>query len=139
MKITDIFKDLGISGRNVRKRPEFQKMIERAMKNECQAILVWKFSRFARNQEESVIYKSMLRRAGVEVISISEELPDDWLASHLVEAVYEIMDEQYSRNLSMEVKRGMTQKALEGGYNGSIPMGYIKNSKGKTGPELSGR
>lgn len=128
MLITNIFKDLGISGRNANKRPKFQEMITRAKKGECQAILVWKFSRFARNQEESVIYKSMLRRVGVEVISISEELPEDWLASHLVEAVYEIMDEQYSRNLSTEVKRGMTQKAMEGGYNGIIPIGYIKEN-----------
>ena len=134
MIITTIFKDLGISGRHAKKRPQFQEMISRAKKGECQAILVWKYSRFARNREESVIYKSMLRKIGVEVISISEELPEDWLASNLVEAVYEIMDEQYSRNLSVEVKRGMQQKAMEGGYNGPVPMGYIKEKGTDTIP-----
>lgn len=134
MIITSVFKDLGISGRQAKKRPQFQEMIDRAKRGECDAILVWKYSRFARNQEESVIYKSMLRKMGVDVISISEELPEDWLASHLVEAVYEIMDEQYSRNLSVEVKRGMQQKAMEGGYNGPIPIGYIKEKGSDTIP-----
>lgn len=26
-------------------------------------ILVWKYSRFARNQEESIVYKSLLKKA----------------------------------------------------------------------------
>ena len=37
-------------------------------------ILVWKFSRFARNQEESIVYKSMLKKDNVDVISVSEPL-----------------------------------------------------------------
>ena len=40
-------------------------------------ILVWKFSRFARNQEESIVYKSLLKKQhNVDVISISEPLAD---------------------------------------------------------------
>ena len=37
-------------------------------------ILVWKFSRFARNQEESIVYKSMLKKDRVDVVSVSEPL-----------------------------------------------------------------
>lgn len=134
MTILRFFQDLGISGRTAEKRPQFQEMILQAQQGECDAILVWKYSRFARNQEESVLYKSLLRKRGVEVISISEELPQDWLASRLVESIYEIMDEQYSRNLSLEVRRGMEQKALKGGYNGPLPMGYVKQSDPKLPP-----
>jgi site-specific DNA recombinase len=35
-----------------------------------EAILVWKLSRFARNREDSIIYKSLLRKHGIQVISI---------------------------------------------------------------------
>ena len=68
--ITDIFEDTGISGRNAEKRPAFQKMISYAKSKEhpYDYILVWKFSRFARNQEESIVYKSLLQKNGVEVV-----------------------------------------------------------------------
>ena len=73
-----VFYDDGISGRSVKKRKAFNDMIAFAKSKEhpFQAILVWKFSRFARNQEESIVYKSMLRRIGVSVISISETIDD---------------------------------------------------------------
>ena len=76
---SNIFTDDGISGRKAAKRPGFMALIAAAKRKPkpFEAILVWKFSRFARNQEESIVYKSMLRRiCGIEVISISEHLPD---------------------------------------------------------------
>lgn len=88
-------------------------------------VLVWKFSRFARNQEESIVYKRLLKKCNVEVVSISEPLPDGFVGE-LVERIFEWMDEYYSINLSAEVVRGMTQKALQGGYQGSIAYGYIR-------------
>ncbi len=120
-----IFSENGISGRKADKRPEFQKMIALAKSKEhpFDVILVWKFSRFARNQEESIVYKSLLKRNNVDVISISEPLPDGMIGT-LVERIFEWMDEYYSINLSAEVKRGMTENALHGNYQGSIPLGY---------------
>ena len=67
-----------VSGRHVQKRPEFQRMIGIAKQpsHPIDVILVWKYSRFARNQEESIVYKSMLKKDHVEVISVSEPLVD---------------------------------------------------------------
>lgn len=127
MILTDIYQDIGISGRSVEKRPEFQNMIAVAKSKEhpYDAILVWKFSRFARNQEESIVYKSLLKKNNVDVVSVSEPLPDG-VIGQLVERIFEWMDEYYSIRLSGEVKRGMTQKALQGGYNNRPPIGYKK-------------
>lgn len=135
MILLDIYRDLGISGRKADKRPEFQRMIAEAKSKEhpYDAILVWKFSRFARNQEESIVYKSLLKKNNVEVISVSEPLPDGFIGE-LVERIFEWMDEYYSIRLSGEVKRGMTQKALSGGYNGNPPIGYIKDKGPDTVP-----
>ena len=71
-----IFSDEGISGRKAEKRPNFMKMVALAKSKEkpFTKILVWKFSRFARNQEESIVYKNMLKKDGVDVISISEPI-----------------------------------------------------------------
>ena len=114
-----------VSGRKVKNRHEFQRMISIAKSEEhpIDVVLVWKFSRFARNQEESIVYKSMLKKDGVEVISISEPLIDGPFGS-LIERIIEWMDEYYSIRLSGEVQRGMKEKALRNGYQISPPLGY---------------
>lgn len=121
-----IFIDEGISGKNTEKRPEFNRMIGIAKQKPrpFDVILLWKFSRFARNREDSIVYKSMLRKElGIDVISISEPLADDKM-SIIMEAMIEAMDEYYSLNLAEEVKRGMTEKARRGGLQSTPSFGY---------------
>lgn len=120
-----IFIENGISGRHAQKRPEFQKMIGLAKSNDhpVDIILVWKFSRFARNQEESIVYKSLLKKNDVDVVSVSEPLVDGPFGS-LIERIIEWMDEYYSIRLSGEVMRGMTENALRGNYQAEAPIGY---------------
>ena len=111
-----IFRDDGISGRKAKNRPEFMRMIATAkIKPKLfDVILVWKFSRFARSREDSIVFKSMLRKqCGIDVISISEPIGED-KTSILMEAIFEAMDEYYSLNLSEEVKRGMLEKVSRG-------------------------
>lgn len=124
----NIYIDNGISGKKADKRPEFMKMIGLAKSKEhpFDVILVWKFSRFARNQEESIVYKSLLKKNQVDVMSVSEPLIDGPFGT-LIERIIEWMDEYYSIRLSGEVLRGMTEKALRGGYQSSLPLGYRMN------------
>lgn len=121
-----------VSGRHVQKRPEFQRMIAIAKQpsHPIDVILVWKFSRFARNQEESIVYKSMLKKDGVEVVSISEPLIDGPFGT-LIERIIEWMDEYYSIRLSGEVLRGMKEKALQHGYQSVPCLGYRAVGGGK--------
>lgn len=110
-----IFYDDGISAKSAKKRTAFNQMIAIAKEKHppfC-AILVWKFSRFARNQEESIVYKNILRKKGIQVISISEPIIDSPFGD-LIERIIEWMDEYYLINLSTEVKRGMTEKHARG-------------------------
>lgn len=129
MKLDDryIFReDEGVSGRKAEKRPEFMQMIGTAKTKPrpFDVILVWKFSRFARNRQDSIIYKSMLRKQlGIDVVSVSEPVGDDKM-SVLIEAMIEAMDEYYSINLAEEVRRGMTEKASRGGVVSIPPLGY---------------
>lgn len=121
-----IFADEGISGRKTDKRVQFQRMIGTAKlkPKPFDVILLWKFSRFARNREDSIVYKSMLRKqCGIEVVSISEQLSED-KTSILIEALIEAMDEYYSLNLAEEVRRGMNEKFSRGGVVSQPPFGY---------------
>ena len=121
-----IYIDEGISGRKAEKRPAFMQMITNAKSKHkpFDVILVHKFDRFARNREDSVVYKSLLRKqCGIKVISITENIEDDKI-SLLVEPMLEALAEYYSVNLSEEVKKGMTEKATRGEYQTVAPYGY---------------
>jgi site-specific DNA recombinase len=107
-------------------RPAFQEMIAYAKQKSkpFEAILVWKLSRFARNREDSIVFKSLLRKVGVQVISISEQF-DDSPVGRLLESLIESMDEFYSANLSQEARRGLREVASRGFWAaGSAPFGY---------------
>ena len=126
----DIFYDDGISARKAENRTAFQQMIARAKhpSHPFDVILVWKFSRFARNQEESIVYKNLLRKNGIEVISVSEPIADDPFGA-LIERIIEWMDEYYLVNLSSEVRRGMAEKAGRGEAMGQAVFGYDRSNK----------
>ena len=113
------------SGR-IADRPQFKKMIDEAAKPEApfKEILVWKFSRFTRKREHAVAFKSMLRRKGVRVVSITEQA-DDSPTGKLLEGIIESVDEFYSENLAQEVTRGMREAASRGFWVASrTPYGY---------------
>lgn len=122
----------GRSGKRAENRPEFQRMIATAksIPKPFDVILVWKFSRFARNQDESTFYKGMLRKKlGIDIISVSEPVMEG-MYGRLIELIIEWQDEFYSYNLSTEVRRGMTENARKGGYQAAIPYGYQYNGPG---------
>ena len=130
-----VFYDDGISGRSVKKRDDFKRMIAIAKEktHPFDKIYVWKFSRFARNQEEAIVYKSLLAKNKVYVVSVSEPIQEGHFGA-LQERIIEWMDEFYSINLSGEVIRGMTEKASRGEPTCAPPFGYIMR-EGKYYPD----
>lgn len=120
----------GISGKHAEKRNEFQNMIAHAKSKEKKfdTIVVWKFSRFARNQEESIVYKNMLKKNHVNVVSVSEPIVDGPFGT-LIERIIEWMDEYYLIRLSGEVTRGMTEAATKGRVLAAAPFGYRNQNK----------
>ncbi len=125
-----VFYDDGISGRSTKGRDDFNRMIAMAKEKShpFDRIYVWKFSRFARNQEQAITYKSLLSKKNVTVVSVSEPIPDGPFGS-LIERFLEWSDEYYSINLGMEVSRGMTEKATRGEPTCAPPFGYIMKDK----------
>ena len=113
------------SGRTV-DRPEFQRMIADARRGSrpFEIILVWKYSRFARSREDAIVFKSLLKKHGVRVVSITEPA-EDTPTGRLLEAIIESLDEFYSANLAQEVLRGMREAASRGFFMPSrAPFGY---------------
>jgi len=109
-------------------RPAFRDMISIARRpnRPFEQILVWKYSRFARSRKDSILYKAMLKKAGVMVISINEPF-NDTPTGRLMEGIIESLDEFYSDNLGEDVTRGMRESAERGFYLSSrAPYGLRK-------------
>lgn len=105
-------------------RPDFQKMIADSSKKLFDVVLVWKLDRFARSRYDSAFYRYTLRKNGVKIISVKENISDG-PEGIILESMIEAMAEYYSANLSQNVKRGFRENALKGKWNGgTIPFGY---------------
>ena len=122
------FVDEAETGRSIAKRPAFREMVSMARNHikPFEAILIWKYSRFARNRADSIVYKTLLRKQGIRAISITEPA-DNSPTGRLMEAIIEDLDEFYSDNLGEEVTRGMRESVSCGFYLSSkAPYGYRK-------------
>ncbi len=107
-------------------RPAFMQMTTMARRPDkpFDTILVWKFSRFARSRHDSIVFKTMLKKNGVKVVSINEPSSDS-PTGKLFEAMVESLDEFYSANLGEEITRGLRESASRGFCVGSVtPYGY---------------
>ncbi|MDT9726588.1 recombinase family protein [Xylanibacillus composti] len=108
-------------------RPEFQRMIAAAQQTNksFQAILVHKFDRFSRNRTDHVVYKALLKKQGIVVLSATEPTEPDTPHGLLLEGMLEVISEFYHMNLKHETIKGMKENALQGFHcGGRAPFGY---------------
>ena len=116
--------------KDVSARTAFQSMISSAESGGFDTIIAWKVDRFGRNREDSAIYKGKLRRFGVRVLYAMEPIPEG-SAGVLLEGMLEATAEWYSRQLSENVTRGMTDNAYKCLYNGTRILGYTRGPDGR--------
>ncbi len=108
-------------------RPEFQRMIADSEKELFDVVLVWKLDRFSRDRYDSAHYKRILKKFGVKVVSVKENISDG-PEGIILESMLEGYAEYYSAELSQKIHRGQHENALKCKSNGgNIPLGYYVN------------
>lgn len=107
------------------RRPGFQRMISDATHDLFDIVIVHKLDRFSRDRYDFAYYRRHLKKNGIRLISVLENL-DDSPESVLMESVFEGIAEYYSKNLAREVMRkGVLPNAEKCLHNGGIPpLGY---------------
>ena len=116
--------------KNAAARTAFQSMMSAAESGSFDTVISWKVDRFGRNREESALFKGRLRRFGVKVLYAMEPIPEG-SAGVLLEGMLEATAEWYSRQLSENVTRGMTDNAHRCLYNGTKTLGYVRGPDGR--------
>ena len=117
------YKDAAISG-TTSDRPQYQLMLSEVGKIRPAVIILWKTDRLGRDRFELADAKRRIRDAGCRICLVAEPTPDDSPESVLMETMMEGMAEFYSRQLSVNIRRGMTYNAEHALYNGHKVWGY---------------
>ena len=119
------FVDAGLSGTDD-KRPELQRLLDMATSGGApfDVVVVHSFSRFARDHFALEYHVRRLRKAGVRLVSMTQDLGDDPM-SVMVRQVFALFDEYQSKENAKHVLRAMQENARQGFWNGSAaPFGY---------------
>lgn len=135
-----LFVDEARPGSSVIGRDAFEDMIHlsRQEPRPVDGIVLWSFSRFARNLLDAQFFKADLRRRGYNIISITDDLPGGDL-DVIMEALYDWKHEQYLKDLSRNVRRTLHELASAGYSIGGFPPRGYKVEKVVIGVKRNGQ
>jgi len=129
------FTDAGESARTA-DRPMLKALLRRVADGGIGVVVVHKIDRLARSMEDHVAIRAALRRCGVQLVSVTENI-EETASGRLVEGIHALMAEFYSANLAGEIRKGMTQKAKMGGWPTKAPIGYLNVREKSAGKDIA--
>ena len=134
--LVDIFADEGISGTQVRFRPEFKKMIDECYAGKIDYIITKSVSRFARNTVECLDYVRILKSRGIGIIFEEQNIDTLKTDSELYLVIYAGFAQSESESISKNVTWTFRKKFEEGQvpFRYSQMLGYKKGADGN--PEI---
>lgn len=109
-----IYADEGISGTQVKKRTEFKRMIDDALKGKIDIIIAKSISRFARNTLDTLKYVRLLREHNVDVYFEKENIHTLNLDSEMFLTLFSAFAQAESESISQNVKLGLKAKMKRG-------------------------
>ena len=103
---------------------QLQQLLQDSSKGLFSKVLIHKLDRFFRDLSDLLDYQKQLRKNGVSLVSVSENI-DDTAQGQFMMGIMGSCAEFYSRNLSNEIKKGQRETALQGKHvGGCAPLGY---------------
>lgn len=123
-KLYEVFADEGISGTSTKKRKEFNRMIACAKKGEMDMIITKEISRFARNTLDSIYFTRELKKYGVGVFFMNDNINTLDGDAELRLAIMSSIAQEESRRTSERVKWGQKRRMEQGVVFGRDMLGY---------------
>ena len=112
-------------------RPIFNEMVRRIQKGEAQGIVCWKLDRLARNPVDGGQVSWMLQQGSVSHIRTHDK--HHYSSDNVLMMSVEFgMANQFIRDLSTNVKRGLRAKVKRGEFPSTAPVGYQNDVRLKT-------
>ncbi|MHB1391859.1 MAG: recombinase family protein [Clostridia bacterium] len=128
IEVSDVYIDLGLSGKSLKDRQELKRLIEDCGRRQFDMVLVWKISRLSRNLKDLLYLIDIFERNNVHFASCSEKFdtstPVGRMTLQLLGSIAE-----FERNTIIEnVKLGLKEFARKGGKSTSV-LGYDNVNK----------
>ncbi len=130
--LADIYADEAITGTQVAKREDFQRMINDCMNGDIDMVITKSISRFARNTLDTLKYVRMLKEKGIAVFFEDENINTLTMDGELLLVVLSSVAQQEVENISSNVKKGLKMKMQRGelvGFQGCLGYDYHKDTK----------
>ena len=130
--LVDIYADEAITGTQVTKREDFQRMINDCMNGDIDMVITKSISRFARNTLDTLKYVRMLKEKGIAVFFEDENINTLTMDGELLLVVLSSVAQQEVENISSNVKKGLKMKMKRGelvGFQGCLGYDYHKETK----------
>ena len=124
--IISVYADRHVSGRSLKGRLEFQRMIKDAEKGLFDCVVTWKVDRFGRDRYDIANNKMKLKRTGVKLLYSKESIPEG-PEGIILESVLEGLAEYYSADLAQKISRGYRENAKKGVWTFPLPLGYTRD------------
>ena len=127
MEIVREYSDEGHSGKNIRGRQEFVRMLNDIEdgKDGVSFVLVFKLSRFGRNAADVLSSLQLMQDYGVNLICVEDNIDSSKEAGKLLISIIAAVAEMERENIRVQTMAGRMQKAKEGKWNGGFaPYGY---------------
>ena len=124
--------DEAVSGKSTNNREAFFSLLSDVKNGLYDVVIVYKYSRFARNLMEATLYRQQIEKHGAKLISAMERIDDSTPEGRMMRNIIMTMDEYYSDNLSTFVQSSMYTAAKQGKYlGGNPPYGFQINENGE--------
>lgn len=127
--VGEVYIDDGYSGR-YDKRPALQRLTNDIKAGKVTGVIVHKLDRLARNLHLLLELVNEWDRRNVAFVSVSEQMDFSTPMGRVVLQILGAIAEWYSNNLSLETKKGLAEKARQGGWVGPVPLGYQRTEAG---------
>jgi len=124
--LSAVFADLARPGSSTIGRSKFLEMIRHFEDPACldAGVLIWKYSRFSRDVDDSQYYRSLLRMKGFIVHSLKDDVPNDDFG-RLYESVIDFTNARFLKDMREDVKRGLRHLVTTyGALPGTPPRGF---------------
>ncbi len=130
--LVDIYADKAITGTQVDKREDFQRMIQDCVAGKIDMIITKSISRFARNTLDTLKYVRMLKERNIAVKFEEENINTLTMDGELMLTILSSVAQQEVQNISANVKKGLKMKMQRGeliGFQGCLGYDYDKETK----------
>ena len=126
MQIVNYYEDAGKSGKSIKGRPAFKKMLSDIESGQnVDYILVYKLSRFGRNAADILNSLELIQTYDVNLICIEEGIDSSQTSGKLLISVLSAVAEIERENILEQTMNGRREKARQGKWNGGpAPYGY---------------